>query len=127
VLEQMRALARLIKERGDLLGKLSRDLKKIMRKRGMRDLLAYVGMCTGEHFNAEIAYLLGAAYRANGLDKVFTADLVKKFRQRHVAKPRNPERDKVQPLAVVAAVGAMRSVGRESKSKTFGQRIARIV
>lgn len=41
VLERMRALAQLIKDRGDALGQLSRQLKRDHRIQGMRNLLTY--------------------------------------------------------------------------------------
>jgi hypothetical protein len=126
-LERMRALAQLIKDRGDLLGKLSRDLKRIVRNRGMRDLIAYVGMCTEEPFNSNIAYLLGAAHKAAGLEKHFTADQIKKFRQRNLAGLRIPVRDNAQDAAVTTALGSTTAVDREPKRTTFGQRIAGIV
>jgi hypothetical protein len=87
VLERMRALAQLIKDRGDALGQLSRQLKRDHRVQGMRNLLAYIWVSTqgnNGNFDTEIAYLLASAFKAAGKQRSFTADQVKKFRQRHL-------------------------------------------
>jgi hypothetical protein len=84
VLERMQALANLIKQRGDALGMLSRQVKKSLRNRGLFDLLGYVWLQTGRNFDREIAWLLIAAHKALGQDRIFTADKIKKFRQRHL-------------------------------------------
>jgi hypothetical protein len=84
VLEHMRAFTRLIRDRGEALARDSRELKKNVRRRGLFNLIAYVLICTKQNFDAEIAYLLEAAHRAAGLKKHFTADQIKKFRQRHI-------------------------------------------
>jgi len=85
-LTNMRALAQLVKSRGDGLGTLSRKLKAINRVTATRDLLAYVWLSTRHvsRFDAEIAGLLTAAHRAAGRQKNFTTDRIKKFRQRHL-------------------------------------------
>jgi hypothetical protein len=124
-LEQMRALARLVKDRGDAFGRDSRSLKKTVRTKAMRDLIVYVHISTNEHFDAEIAYLLEAAHRAvapkmhKRLSKTpkqetyFTADQIKKFRQRQFA----------------VAKGTIEAISVDRKlrpTKSFGQRIAEV-
>ena len=102
VLERMRALAELFKARGDAMGQLSRRLRRGHRVRGMRDLLAYIWLSTkgrGGNFDVEIAYLLIAAFKAVGKNKTFTADQIKKFRQRHLPNLRNLDNTKVQAWA----------------------------
>jgi hypothetical protein len=101
VLERMRALAHLIKDRGDALGQLSRQLKKDHRIQGMRDLLAYISVSTkgnNRNFDTEIAYLLASAFKAAGKDRRFTADQVKKFRQRHLPNLGSLNSFKDQPV-----------------------------
>jgi hypothetical protein len=87
VLNKMKELAQLVDERGRALGQLSRQLKTLVRNRGVRDLLAYVALHTRDkdlNLDREIAELLMAAFRAAGKKKDFTADQIKKFRQRHL-------------------------------------------
>jgi hypothetical protein len=87
VLRGMRALAQLVKDRGQALCQLSRQLKRDHRIRGMQHLLGYVWLATkgkDRKFDSEIAYLLIAAFKAAGKDKSFRADQIKKFRQRHL-------------------------------------------
>jgi hypothetical protein len=117
VLANMRALAQLVKARGDALGSLSRTLKKTSRNTAIRDLLAYVWLSTGQQsrFDAEIAWLLTAAHRAAGREKDFTADKVKKFRQRHL-----PNRQNLKMPAAIMNGGA------KGQRKSLGQRIAGI-
>ncbi len=86
-LRNMRALTQLVESRGDALAQLSRQLKMLVRRRGIRDLLAYVTHNThdkGNNFDKEIVGLLTAAFRAAGKKKDFTAEQIKKFRQRHL-------------------------------------------
>jgi hypothetical protein len=102
VLERMRALAKLIRNRGDALGQLSRQLKKNQRIQGIRNLLAYIWVSTkgnNGNFDTEVAYLLGSAFKAVGKQKHFTADQIKKFRQRHLPNLRNQIGSKAQPTA----------------------------
>jgi hypothetical protein len=131
-LKQMRALARLIKERGDAFGKHSRPLKKIVRNRGLGDLIAYVRICTKENFDAEIACLLEASYRAADpkkyklvcslakRERYFTADQIKKFRQRHFAAGQN---GKLKSQGTIETISTDRQF---KQTKTFGQRIAEV-
>lgn len=101
VLERMKALAQLIKDRGDALGQLSRQLKKDQRIRGMQNLLAYIWVSTkgsNGNFDTEIAYLLGSAFKAAGKERRFTADQVKKFRQRHLTNLRGLNSTKDQSV-----------------------------
>ena len=94
MLERMRALAKLVQNRGDALGQLSRQLKRDLRIRGMQNLLPYIWLCTkgqDANFDAEIAYSLTAAFKAVAKDKSFTADQIKKFRQRHLPNLKKSE------------------------------------
>jgi hypothetical protein len=122
VLKGMNALSELIKNRGDALGKLSRDLKKGARTRSIRSLVAYVFICTKRkrNFDAEIAFLLTAAFKSAEQKKEFTADQIKKFRQRHLLSDlQNRDRGGSRPQTL----GDGKS---ELKRLTFGQRIAAI-
>lgn len=101
MLERMRALAQLIKDRGGALGQLSRQLKKDHRIQGMRNLLAYIWVSTegnNGNFDTEIAYLLASAFKAAGKERRFTADQVKKFRQRHLPNPASLNSSNPQPM-----------------------------
>jgi hypothetical protein len=129
-LKKMQALARLIEDRGNAFGEHSRPLKKIVRNAGIRDLIAYICMSTKGNFDAEIAYLLEAAYRAadpkiyklvvksSKRGRHFTADQIKKVRQRHLTlAPSTKSKSQVtsEPISVASKLRA---------AKSFGQRIA---
>ena len=64
VLERMRDLARLVKDRSDALGRVSRSLKKFVKNRSIATLSAYILHRTNQPFDREIAFLLEAAYKA---------------------------------------------------------------
>jgi len=96
VLKGMRALAQLLRDRGNGLGKHARFLSKVVRNRGKRSLIGYVRIFATEKttFDQEVAYLLiateKAARRLNLVgrkpetnDRQFTPEQIKKFRQRH--------------------------------------------
>lgn len=103
------------------MGKLSRDLKKLLRNTDPRNLIAYIEMCTGRHFDTEIAYLLGAAYKAAGTDKCFTADQIKKFRQRHVARSGSAQHNEARGLPTLGQMISARNkfpVDGEPKRRT---------
>ena len=126
VLEHMRAFARLIRDRGELLGRDSTLLRKIVRKRSLRNLIAYVVSSTNRNLDAEIAYLLAAAHIAARLEKQFTADQIKKFRQRHIATPSNPRKNNLRIPSALPAAGLETSFAARQpfRRKTFGERIA---
>jgi hypothetical protein len=93
-LRRMRALAQLVKSRGDALGKLSRHLKRVHFIQARLDLLAYVWLSTKRedgNFDTEIAYLLSAAFKAVGEEKHFTAEQISKTRQRRLPNRNNPK------------------------------------
>ncbi len=125
VLEHMRAFARLIRDRSELLGRDSRLLRKIVRNRSLQSLIAYVLIRTKHTFDAEIAYLLEASHRAVRVERNFSTDQIKKFRQRHVGTPLDPSRDK-SPIASSPPAGLKTSTAamQPASRKTFGQRIA---
>jgi hypothetical protein len=116
-IQQIRALAELVKSRGEALVVLSRNLKKINRATSIRDLLAYVWYSTrrGDGFDTEIAYLLTTAHDVAGCKRLFTSDQIKKFRQRHL-----PTRE------VLDAIHRAGAEGYVHQQKSFGQRIAGI-
>jgi hypothetical protein len=120
VLQKMQAFAQLIRDRGKAFGELSRPLKRVARNRSMWDLIAYVCASTKGTFDAEISYLLGAAYRAGNREKHFTADQIKKFRQRHFT----PDQiRKLKSQAIVAPASGLTTPGDRERSprKSLGQ------
>jgi hypothetical protein len=126
VLKSMRALALLIRQRGEALGKQSRLLKRHVRTRGALSLIAYVRAVTKESFDTEIAYLLTAAHRATNQNKAFTADQIKKVRQRHLPTVPNRNQKYLQSSSLVGrlGIGAINNGKSEPKRLTLGQRIA---
>ena len=116
VLDRMKALAELFKQRGDALGMLSRRIKKSLRNRGLSDLLGYVWLQTGRNFDREIAWLLIAAHEALGQDRIFTADNIKKFRQRHLRQTLDPR--KSQPQSEADAATGYKAAVRETSVKS---------
>lgn len=96
VLKGMQALAQLLRDRGDGLGKHARSLAKLVRNRGTRSLIGYVRTFATERmtFDQEVAYLLTATEKAarkltlvcskpKTKDRQFTPAQIRKFRQRH--------------------------------------------
>jgi hypothetical protein len=116
VLERMKALAELVKQRGDALGVLSRQVKKTLRNRGLFDLLRYVWLQTCRNFDREIAWLLIAAHEALGQDRIFTAAKIKKFRQRHLWQTLDP--CKSQPQSETDAATGCKATVRETPAKS---------
>jgi hypothetical protein len=126
-LTRMDDLVRLIKSRGEAFGVLSRKVKMIHRHTALRDLLAYVWLSTQEvaKFDAEIAHLLTASYAAAGHTELFTADRIKKFRQRNLPEVRHKSS---KPLSTRHSSSSERQgqghVEDHLRRPTLGQRIA---
>ena len=102
----------------------------------MRRLLLYVHSTTKKNFDLQIAWLLSNAHRVAGKNKSFTAEQIKKFRQRHL--PETCKRGRAKS-GTNFHPGAMKLARRllgytpasapnvdksKPKRKTLGQRIA---
>jgi hypothetical protein len=80
----MRAFAERTRKRAQAMGSISRWLSISGRTNGVRHLLKYVYVTTHKNFDFQIAFLLSDAHEVAGKKRVFTADQIKKLRQRYL-------------------------------------------
>ena len=114
-LKRMRDFAEMFRGRAAAMGAMSRTVTRINGTMGRRRLLMSVHSITNKNFDREIAWLLSDAYEAAGRHERFSAEQIKKFRQRHL-----PE------TCGRGTASAPNGVDPSPKRKTFGQRIAEV-
>jgi len=85
--KQMRAFAEHLRTEIRHFGWLPRRVQA-HRKMYLSSLLLYICETTGESFDQEIAFLLTDAFEANGKSRAFSAEQIKKYRQRHIPRLR---------------------------------------
>ena len=86
VVNGMRAYEKYCRSVANMFGEILRKQAQLRRVEDLGILTSYVRHTTGSSFDAELARLLTDAYESIGLRKQFSADQLKKFRQRHLPK-----------------------------------------
>ena len=81
-LGSMRLCAKYARYNADVLGALLTIQKRTLNLRRIGILAMYVHRTTGRFFDNALADLLTAMYAADGIEKTFDAELIKKTRQR---------------------------------------------
>lgn len=136
-LNQMRALAELLKERGAELGKNARMLAKLKRTNSLKDLVRYANYFAkpGKNFDSELTYLLDAAqraakkwepvagYRKSPKERMFTIEQIKKFRQRNFPAPTDQALNTGKGKMIVPAGADPNPSYPAAKPMTIGQRM----
>jgi hypothetical protein len=85
MLRQMRAYEDYLRSISEFFGEILRKQPQLIRNERIGHIAAYIRHTTGKNYNEELARLFTDAHEAAGIRrKCFTADQIKKFRQRHL-------------------------------------------
>ena len=84
MIRQMKAYEEYARQIARLFGRIVRKQAQLGRMEDLGRLVAYVRHTTGRNFDNELARLLTDAHEVAGIKKQFSAQQIKKFRQRHI-------------------------------------------
>jgi phage FluMu protein gp41 len=87
VLRGMRAYEKYALDIAKLFGEIRRKQAQLIRMENVGRLMAYIQHITGRNYDDELARLITNAHEVVGSKKQFSADQLKKLRQRHFPKP----------------------------------------
>jgi hypothetical protein len=99
VLRGMRAYEKYALDIAKLFGEIRRKQAQLIRMENIGVLAAYIQHVTGRNYDDELARLITNAHEVVGSKKQFSADQLKKLRQRHIPKPQAETTSFLEALA----------------------------
>jgi hypothetical protein len=116
VLRGMRAYEKYVRDIAKLFSEILRKQAQLIRMGEIGGLVAYIQHVTGRNYDDELARLITNAHEVVGSKKQFSAEQLKKLRQRHIPKPQAETPSFLEALERQLAVAGQAFAGRLAKN-----------